>query len=566
MADIKRYIVALKEGVDYNQFWDEIESGTSGLMYIPDRPVGVANPRWGFTRMCEYLLTDVEARILKNDPRVLAVDQPVEDLPFVSVGPAYSQNDVFVRPKGTDPFEWGASPYVNWGLPLHSNSTDVYNSTGTATSPYNYTLDGTGVDVIISDSGIQADHPEFLDANGNSRVYNPGWDSIAAATGAAGTVGWDAASYVTGDTAINSGHGTHVGGIVAGKTFGWAKNARILSLISVGRTPGGALDILSLMLYWHKNKGSNRPTVINMSWIFYITDSSLNQLTNGSHRGKLWTATDPLQLAQSFKNSKGLIANNGNNFPFSIPAYDTAVSQLTDAGIIICHAAGNNSFKKDIEAGIDYGNYVQGFSLGPATYYYHRGSSPTHSSVIEVGAIDSDKEQTRNLYQAATYSVKGPGVDIWAVGSGTISAWPKNATDIPGFDYFKRPGQGWRQLSSGGTSMASPQIAGICALYLQANPTATPAQVKAWLLANATSTLSNAGTDSDYTNDRSLLGGAPKVAYQNIQDISRIKDANGNWKTIKKIYANNNGSWREVKTTYKNVNGTWTPMTPPVNL
>jgi subtilisin family serine protease len=38
-----------------------------------------------------------------------------------------------------------------------------------------------------------------------------------------------------------------------------------------------------------------------------------------------------------------------------------------------------------------------------------------------------------------------------------------------------------------GTSMASPHVAGIAALYLQAHPTATPAQVKAAIVGNATS-------------------------------------------------------------------------------
>ena len=59
-----------------------------------------------------------------------------------------------------------------------------------------------------------------------------------------------------------------------------------------------------------------------------------------------------------------------------------------------------------------------------------------------------------------------------------------------------------------GTSMASPQVCGVGALLLQANPHATPAQLKAHLIATCqTNGIYTTGIDNDYSNSRSIKGG-----------------------------------------------------------
>ena len=80
-------------------------------------------------------------------------------------------------------------------------------------------LDGTGVDVVIQDTGIQASHPQFNDSEGNSRVQQIDWAQ------------YDSDSHSNSGSPYQDphGHGTHVAGTVAGLTTGWARNAHIYS-------------------------------------------------------------------------------------------------------------------------------------------------------------------------------------------------------------------------------------------------------------------------------------------------------------------------------------------------
>ncbi|WP_112140257.1 S8 family peptidase [Glycomyces dulcitolivorans] len=120
-------------------------------------------------------------------------------------------------------------------------------------------------------------------------------------------------------------------------------------------------------------------------------------------------------------------------------ALNDAIAAATDSGVTFAIAAGNE--------GQDACN------VSPA-------SEP---SAITVGATDANDAQT-------SWSNYGDCVDILAPGAGITSSW------IGGDD---------AENTISGTSMATPHVAGAAALFLEANPDATPDDVVTALTENA---------------------------------------------------------------------------------
>lgn len=545
--ETKEYIVALHEGVDYDQFWLDMENVTSGLPHIPNRAVSITNNRTAFKRLCEYALTDDEADRVRNDSRVAGIEIPVRNNPNVTIVHDAIQDKNFNKTTSSIGTE------VNWGLIRHSRTNNSYGTGPSSTEKYNYTLDGTGVDVVISDTGLQQDHPEFA-----GRVSQVNWTAFCA--------NYSGNSYQD----IN-GHGTHVAGIAAGTTYGWAKGANVIPLSTNDTNPyGEPLDDFEALINWHntkKSSGNFKPTVVNMSWSIRYTFSAPTSTTYYSYISGGSFQGNPIQSGQSegYYQAKGLLKSYGSSSSYSLPAvyspYDVALGEVIDAGIIVVRSAGNDSFKVDSPGGRDYENYVTtSLSNLPGQLYYHRGSSPRDSRAITVGSLDIYSYSVTQD-QKSNYSCAGPGVDIYAAGTYILSACSN--TNQMNAQPYRHGDSSFKQVNISGTSMASPQIAGICALYLQRNPTATPAEVKNWLLTSATSTILNTGTTTDYTNPRSLLGSQPKVAYQNLQapvgTYSYIKDSTNTWREARAVYVkHSDGTWKQARAGWKkNESGTW---------
>jgi subtilisin family serine protease len=548
--ETKEYIVALHKGIDYNQFWVEIEDPTVGLAYIPDRPVAIADNLDALDRITHYFLTEAEAETLRNDPRVLGVEIPAEHRDDIIISVNTTQVGNFTKTNSS------TGNILNWGLIRNSNPTNVYGSSTTTTENYNYVLTGSNVDIVIIDSGIQIDHPEF-----GNRVNAYQWTN--------------AVNTTTFYTDYN-GHGTHVAGIAAGDTYGWAKNSNIYAIKFVDAGPGDPDpgfdgqtfgNIANLLVSWQNSKSINpttgvkNPTVVNMSfgYNYLVTaNASVYTISNVNYRG------NSISTPGWYNTTYGLIFGQGL-IPARVAAFDLYVDQMTAAGMIVCKAAGNDGMKIDVDGGLDYNNYINvvyNSNSQPAlnAAYYMRGSSPMSNTAIIVGALDSTTYSSA-LDKKANYSDAGPMVDIFAAGSNVQSSWTSNNANTPGLTYYNNGS--FKQYNINGTSMASPQVAGAAALYLQAHPTATPSEVKSALTTVATTTMiGNVSTNpagNDYSNTVSQWGGDAGVAYQDILGLTQIKNSSNNWVTVANVYVKTDSTtWTQVQNIYtKTDSSTW---------
>lgn len=504
-GELREYTVTAPDMDTTDSIWEDLLTDSPTPETIPDRPVDVINERTNNPRNTVYLLTDEEAEALRDDPRV----ESVEDVSRIPIRKRAFLDGNFNK------LTTETGEKQNWGLLRHISATNNFGtSNNDPGGTYDYVLDGTGVDVVIVDSGIQADHPEFEDAAGTSRVQQIDWYTESGVSG----------SMPSGFYVDYDGHGTHVAGTVAGKTFGWAKNANIYVIKLAGLegpsdpVPGmSAADAFDCIVGWHNNKTNGNPTVVVNSWSYVVywdeaTDrltydqSTYYPVTGGSYRGTPHTDTtkDP---------AKGLTGQqvNATLFVFNqrVSSVDADINTMINSGIVVCNAAGNGGLKQDTPSGSDYNNYVT--ATGLSDFYYHRGCSPSVGTNpgFEVGAIGTNF--ISNVEAKSVYSDAGPAVTIYAAGDRIMSAMSVTNIDATSYAYYLDNGYNQQLLS--GTSMAAPQVAGMCALLLQAHRDWTPSQVFNWMTGKATTIMHTTGLDNDYATTNSVYGGPNKIAY-----------------------------------------------------
>ena len=560
----KEYIVSLNKGADYAAFNAEMIAST-GTGAIPSRDVDVANARPASQRNTHYNLTDAEAEALKVDDRVYGVTLLPELDDTIGIGFDTTQTGDFSKTT------LDRGNFLNWGMRRMNEDTNPYNGVN-VTGGYNFTLDATGVDVVIMDSGLQIDHPEFTDTNGASRVQQIDWTT---ASGIAGMPAQNANYYRDYD-----GHGTHVAGTAAGKTYGWAKNAKIYSLKLAGLEGSGdsgtgtsATYAFDCIKEWHNAKpndpatGVKRPTVVNMSWGYLRYYDTVTSMT---YRGVSKTGTEINSSSKRW--AFGLPPNwNGSRYRTNvrIASVDVDMEELIDAGVHVMVAAGNRSHKVDVEGGDDYDNLLV---ANTGSVNYQRGSSPYSVNAHIVGNIDSSIH-SGGLEQKASSSETGPGVSTYAPGTDIMSAM--STTNAFGATVSNNPypsNASFLINNISGTSMASPQVAGMLSLWLQINPDATPAQGLSFVNATSkTSQIYDTVSTVDYTDTRSLLGSENRFSFNKFN--SNVQMRIGNPVVEESVQAatyslssssasvNEGGSFVVTLTTTNVVDGTAVPYT-----
>lgn len=260
-----------------------------------------------------------------------------------------------------------------WGLDRIDQRDDGRSNT------YNYNSTGAGVTAYILDNGFDTTHPEF---DGRAQ---PAYD----VTGGGGLPCNNKDGY--------DGHGTHVAGIVGGKTYGVAKSVRIRTVKAMSCTSPKLEQIIEAVDWVRVDaKAKGKPAIANISL--------------GADR--VGHPTEDLLI--------------------------TAVTNLWNSGVFVAVAAGNKS--KDACSEVP--------AAAPA--------------VVTVAA--SNRYDSR-----AEYSNWGSCVDLYAPGSDIKSAHLNH---------------GWKV--DGGTSMASPHVAGVAALYKSAYGQASSGAVWNGIKAHAT--------------------------------------------------------------------------------
>lgn len=504
----KEYIVTLKRKEDLESFYNDMETLGVELKH-----------RRVLSKNTHYLLTEDESQELKKDDRVLSVRLINSEIgvKLTLSGSRQITRNFDKNPSNLSGFYADANELTiesNWGL-LHCAGdvgqrrkgvwgSDV--SDGNITDTVEIFNNGENVDIVIVDSAVANDHYEFLDPDtANNRFQEHQWYQLYGQI----VTGSPISTTITYNTdnelhALSETHGTHVAGICAGIRQGWANKSNIYSIAlqdisSTGQfnetTAGG--NQWDYIRAFHMNKpinpitGKRNPTITNHSyievWDVIIPDLSSTSLPKIYFRGVtynnqgLWTTDNlyknfGLTLEPIYdQNSNFLGYGNYNKFLFNqnyyysdentIPSDNGNMAELSDIqqtiddGIIVVAAAGNSNFYGVPAGHQDFNNaiFINGSVDGTqrsSWIFYNRSGYPAagagfeyDKSVINVGNMSSLSDFSRS-----TSSCHGPIVSVFAPGESIMSSYPFSDPDDIIFQ-------------SSGTSMASPQVAGILACH-----------------------------------------------------------------------------------------------------
>ena len=171
------YAVCVKDAADWQEIHDYIIN-ENDIDDIPNRKIDCTSEMKCSPKRSVYEMSTAEADILKNHSKVEWVERSTLYNEYELEQRKYDQE--FDSHLTTNRFKYnlenrrdsaggGGNPgttldFTQWGLLRHSkkNNTDAFGSQTYIYGDLEYTLSGKNVDVVIMDTGVRWDHPEFL--------------------------------------------------------------------------------------------------------------------------------------------------------------------------------------------------------------------------------------------------------------------------------------------------------------------------------------------------------------------------------------------------------------------
>lgn len=317
--------------------------------------------------------------------------------------------------------------------------------------------DGTGVTVAVLDSGVDYRHPEL----------SPGGTDSSAKT----VKIWDTIDDDD-DPMDANGHGTSVAAIVAGSVDGVAPKARI-----------AAVRVMNA-----EGKSQNGSVLKGV-------DKVIESVIGGNPHN-----IRAVNLSLGGLNSDVWPPNEGT-CDEELPSYKVAFDTLTNAGVLVLAAAGNDG----CSTGVAYPGCISSAMTVGAVYNTYRGSREW-TTTCGGGCEDAPAQ----VKQIACYSNSGTKLAVWAPADCTITAdWQQEGQLQPVMTYCFN-----------GTSAATPYAAGVAALLAGAQPGVSPRAIR-----DAITNTGEAITDSRNGITRNLVNA--QAALQRMQQGCAVPAAPG---------------------------------------